>query len=267
VELETLDFDRLTPVSYASAARRRAAARGVELARKIFRDDNFYYKVWPAESRVCRTVYVAGQPIIISLSGGDGREYLPGFLCGLYDDAIVPGFVDNIYSKGRLVGYITQAGEVLDANMADKEECLAFLKDVIQRSIQSRHIIRDLHPGNVIRLPSGRLSLIDLETPLAHLDSLDLNLETQSGALRRGTFLHYRQFILDFFDVRCTDAVLIGERQKTIRSMFQATSIERYSPSDIREPLEEFVTDPILKASGDAVLMWIANVERQLAEL
>lgn len=270
MELAEIDFQRLVPVNYKSAAQRRAAARGMVLARKIYRDEHYFYKVWPAESRVWRTVYKNGTPIVLDANkDAQGQKQLPGFLYGLYDETIVPGFVSYIYSQQTLVGYITKAGEVLTPQDAEAAECQAFIGNVIKRSLLSRHILRDLHAGNVTRLANGQLSLIDLETPIAHLDSLDLNVEAQNGALRRGIFPKYRQFILDFFDFRCTEPEIIAGRSSASFSSKRESLVGQASvPVASQATLEDYMpSPPAPKERGEDILTWIAAVERDLARL
>ena len=202
MRLANIDLETLEVIHYRSAAIRRAKQRGRRMSRQIYKDSQYAYKIWSRGSRGHRVAFVAGEAVFCDNRGAAGEEQLLGFLCGMYDDKICPAFVENIYSRGRLRGYRTRLGEPLSkANSAD-QNVRDFIEEMINASLRSGYVYRDLHPGNLIRLGDGRISLIDLETPIAELRSLDLNLEIQNGSLRRGIFLKYRQFILDHFDSR-----------------------------------------------------------------
>jgi hypothetical protein len=136
-------------------------------------------------------------------------------------------------------------------------------------------VLRDLHVGNLVRLSDGRISLIDLETPLSHLDTLDLNVEIQSGALRRGIIPAYRRFILDFFDLRCSDPDIIAARTLPVRlptlQMVQpkrnklttgngvGAKLGSHGPEDV--PISESAnTGP----QHEDIMAWIQRLEREL---
>lgn len=278
MELKDIPFHRLKQIAYESAAVRRAAQKGRELARRIFEEADVFHKVWPATSKVHRTVYVSGAPLVVESNvDAAGNEQLLGFLCGLYDKAICPGFIENIYSDGKLVGYSTRRGKPLTEKELKGADCASFVEYCIQRSLEARHVMRDLHVGNLVRLPDGRISLIDLETPISHLDTLDLNMEIQTGALRRGIIPAYRQFLLDFFDLRCSDPTIIAARTLPFRlrtsQLVQPKRRKAAASSngvDVKtgfSGLEEYVP---IRASADGepqredIVTWMQRIEREL---
>jgi hypothetical protein len=263
MRLEDINLKALREVPYDSAAKRRAQARGGELSRKVYEDKDLVYKIWPKSAKPWRTIYVGGvATLLTSPVGPDGKLALPGFTAGLYDSITVPAFVDYIYSGKHLVGYATQKGIPLTAEEADSAECLALVDRIIERTIKHRHVLRDLYYANIIRLPNGKLSLIDLETQIAHLDTLDLNAELETGALRRITAKRYRQFLIDFFDVRVTTPSILRARANR-----QATShlISGKSPAPAaKEAPISMKPEP---SKSNNVVAWIESVRARLGQL
>jgi hypothetical protein len=92
-----------------------------------------------------------------------------GFLNGL-----CPALTDLIYDEGELIGYISEEGTLVSNNQTDfnkipQEFFITFLRNCKKRS----KIYYDFVPINIIQLPNGEYSLIDLES-VYNLDELHL---------------------------------------------------------------------------------------------
>ena len=237
--LSTLEVARLREVPYRSAAKERAAKSGVAMTRRIYDAGDCIVKLWPADWRGWNVV-VDGARRRRFRQAGAGAMVLPGETLGIYDPRTVPAFGEYVYSdEGRLVGYTTQRGTVVDrAEVDGAADCIALVDLLIERSAAAGHILRDVHAGNLIRLPDGRVSLIDLETPLARLETLDLDHEVTTGSLRRGTSQRYRQFIFD--------------------------QVDRRRGAGRQEPE---AAPPAPAPASPPELAWIAEVEEELARL
>jgi hypothetical protein len=252
MKLRAIDITSLREVSYESAAKRRAEARGSELARKIYEGKDLIYKIWPRYNKTWRRIYVGSSPILLhNPRSSSGQFALPGFLAGLYDRETAPGFVDYIYSGKRLVGYVTLKGAPIEPDDIDSAECSTLIDRVIERTVKHRHVLRDLYHANIVRLPDGRLSLIDLETPISHLDTLDLNAEIEGGALRRGTASRYRKFLVDFFDRRVSSPAILSAR----------------SNPQITSPLVENDSQPAIESGGLTAFAWVRTLKTKLEEI
>jgi glycosyltransferase involved in cell wall biosynthesis len=78
--------------------------------------------------------------------------------CGYYD-TLAPALSSVIFDNGNIIGYITNAGKVLnDLNLLKEYE-----NKIIDVCDASGLFYYDLVPENVIQLPNGELSLIDLD--------------------------------------------------------------------------------------------------------
>lgn len=268
MQVKSLALDMMRRIRYDSAAVRRAKLRGKDLARKIYDGGDYYYKIWPKESKVHKIVFVDGQPSVVSNVADDGSEKLLGFIVKLYNDNVCPAFVKHIYDGDKLVGYATRVGSVLSEDDLSSEDLSVFVDQVIKFSIQSRHILRDLHLKNLIRLPDGRISLIDLETPLAHLDSVDLVEESLSGSLRRGILPQYKRFVLDFFDFRCTSSEILSARLGPVFSnkstLLRGSSHSAANGKNIDLVLEDYDSSADLRQSPQLIHQWIDCMAREL---
>jgi hypothetical protein len=239
--VSSLDVTRLEEVPYKSAAKNRAAQAGVRLHRRVYDGGDCIIKLWPADWLGWNVVVDGAGRRRFRGAGDSAPKVLPGTTLGIYDARFVPAFGEYIYTDdGDLVGYTTRKGMVVEkADVDGAPDCITLVDDLIVRSISSGYILRDLHAGNLIRLPDGRLSLIDLETPLARLDTLDLNNEVANGALRRGTSQRYRQFIFDYMDRRHG-----GDWGRAARP-----------------------NGPAVPSSSSPDMAWILDVERELMSL
>lgn len=250
MDIDRSYFSGLTELVYESAAKARAKKKGLALSRKLFSDGDTVVKAWPQRSTVWNSVYVAGKlEKFHPLKALKDKPTLPIFASGLMNEGLCPAFVDHIYENSILVGYATRKGAPLTEGEIAQADVQRFISTLIDQTLSSGYVYRDLHGGNLIRLPDGRISLIDLETPVARLEDLDLDEEIQTGALRRGILRPYRRFILNRFDRRVSDLTPVQQ------AIFQ-------TPQNLSTPLEEY--EPISRVPIDA---WIARVERALAEI
>lgn len=239
--LSELDVSRLRELPYRSAAKDRAAKAGLTLIRRVYDTGELIVKLWPVDWRGWNLVVDGNRRRRFHRERDGAATRLPGDALGIYDARTTPAFADYVYADtGELVGYATRRGIVVNREEMDSAaDCVALVDLLIERSLATGHILRDVHAGNIIRLPDGRVSLIDLETPLARLATLDLNHEVETGALRRGTSQRYRQFIFDLVDRRQSTG---GKGDKAAPEAPAATAS---SPE----------------------MAWIAEVEQELARL
>lgn len=268
-QLEDLPLESMERVHYVSAATKRANRMGRELARKLYCDDSYYYKVWSETYQVHRIVYAHGQPVLVNTDRNNAEQLL-GIQCRLYNNDTCPALVGHIYSRsGNLRGYVCHKGSVVEKQDMGSPKILDFIKRLISASFDADHILRDIHNGNLIYLPDGRVSLIDFETPLAHIYTLDLNEEVQSGSLRRGNAPLYRRFVLDLFDVRAESeyAVIAKERLKAkpVSQLLASggVPVRTGSYQEILEQTMPVTTEPSPRALSP-VQEWISSVEATL---
>jgi hypothetical protein len=270
VEISTLPISTFNKFPYASSATKRAAEQGRDLGRTIYTDSNKFYKIWKTSSSVHRMIFVDGKPIEVNNKNADGQEVLLGLLCGLFDEKTCPALVDHIHQSGRLVGYITRAGAPVTPAELETGDGVEFINGITDRSLRSGFVLRDLHAGNVVRLDDGRLSLIDLETPLSHLYSLDIDAEITSGALRRGICAAYRRAIHDVFDVRSTTPRVLEMRRDLWRRVRPSLVPIGAGPSrDTRSGIA--LMEDYVESTGDghfqADWAWIEGARKFLSEI
>ena len=270
VEISSLPIGKFKKFAYTSNAAKRAAQKGLALGRTIYKDSGLFYKIWKVSSTVHRKIFIDGLPVEVSNKNSDDQEVLLGYLCGLFDHTTCPAFVDHIYELGRLAGYITRAGTPVTPAELETKDGAEFVRAIIDRSMHAGFILRDLHAGNVVRLGDGRLSLIDLETPLSHLYSLDMDAEITSGALRRGICSVYRKSILDVFDVRSTTPRTLEMRRDLWRRV--SPSLVAIGDRPIRDASSGIaMMEDYVEPSGDGHFAmdqaWIDGARKFLADI
>jgi len=125
---------------------------GVSHGRKILydRDKNLYYKIFDEE--YCRR-----------------ENFIKAYEVGFFDK-LTPALQSLIVDGDDIVGYVTEAGEMIsdsEFGSVPKE----FYKKVLGVVKEKKMFFYDLVPINIIRMKNGELSLIDLESvyPLQEL--------------------------------------------------------------------------------------------------
>jgi hypothetical protein len=192
----------------------RIIGSGKPLPRVVFSDADHVYKVWRRDYRLHRRVFFGAAAVEIGLEGLDGRQQLPGFLLGLYDESVCPAFVSNIYFGDQLAGYIMRRGRVIDRFQSRNPAHDRFLARIIDNSLASGFGFRDLKPNNIIEMPDGRLSLIDLDTPLASLKHYSPEREVRGGSLASFTLPEYQSFLRQWIDPRTDDPRVLAARAR-----------------------------------------------------
>ncbi|HEY0292148.1 MAG TPA: methyltransferase domain-containing protein, partial [Hansschlegelia sp.] len=106
------------------------------------------------------------------------------------------------------------AGEIPKTFSVEESESSAFIQQFIQRSLRSGFVHRDFKRRNVIKLPDGRLSLIDLEAPIVALAKLKRR--SKSGTRLLPTLIHkyYPEFIHSFIDGSTRDPEILSARRR-----------------------------------------------------
>jgi hypothetical protein len=200
MQLSALSLEDLEIVEYRSKQVERIVSEGKPRPRTIYRCENYYYKIWTSDYKDHRTVFWRGKRRLARNIDVSGNEVLLGFLYGLYDESICPAFTEHIYDGTKLVGYKVRAGEVLPSLSMDEPDHRAFTQHLTKLSLASGFVHRDLKARNMIRLPDGRLSLIDLECPLTMLAGISIEREMRDGCLARYTFKGYQEFVREFLN-------------------------------------------------------------------
>lgn len=214
MQISSLNISGLEPVFYRSKQVERIIAEGNPAPRLIYRDQEFFYKIWNPSYLDPRTVYWKGRRCLVQNIDDDGREVLLGFLYGLFDDSVCSAFEEYIYDGASLVGYVTRAGEGLetldDANPAQR----AFVDRLKQLTLASGFAYRDLKGRNVVQFSDGTLSLIDFECPLVLLSNVSIQREERNGSLARFTHEKYRLFLREFLNPSTTDWEIRSAQQR-----------------------------------------------------
>jgi SAM-dependent methyltransferase len=213
IKLSDIDFPSLKIVKYSSLQVARLMATEKQLPRAVFRDKEFFYKIWRSGYDLHRSVIVGRKKKRLDIRDGEGVERLPGFKLNFFDAAICPAFEGGIYHGSELVGYRMRAGSVLDDFDASASAERAFVSAVIQNTVRSGFVFRDLKPLNIIKLTDGRLSLIDLDTPLASLFQLSREIEIKSGAMGPHVIGSYYDFLNDFLAAEAPNELILEARR------------------------------------------------------
>lgn len=233
MQLSTLDLSKLEKVQYKSKQVQRILEAENIAPRLIYRNDSVFYKIWPPHNVDCKTIIWRGKKRRIDNRDKAGREVLPGFLYGLFDADVCGAFVDYIYDGDRLVGYVTASGQPVDALNLDIPSHARFLERMIERSLASGFVHRDLKLRNLVQMRNGELSLIDLEPPLVMLNGYDPKPEIKSGSLAHFTLEEYRRFIIAYLDKTTMDERIVRARAR----------IDSSFPEEVR------IVDPERKAN------------------
>lgn len=205
MQLSEIDFSTLERVEYSSKHVDRILATGAPRPRDVYRDGRRFYKLWGPSYSDHRVVYWRGRRHVVDNQDPERGEVLLGHLCGLYDERVCPAFIENVYDGDRLAGYVTEGGTVQSTDTFVGSDVDEFVDAFIERSLASGFVFRDLKARNIIRLDDGRLSLIDLDTPLVSLNGYSASHEQRSGSLARFTLARYRNFIHEYLNAGSED--------------------------------------------------------------
>ena len=200
MQLSTLDVSKLEKVQYKSKQVQRILEAENVAPRLIYRSATAFYKIWPTHNVDCKTIIWRGKKRLVDNRDDAGREVLPGFLYGLFNAEVCGAFVDYIHDGDKLVGYVTVSGRPVDTLDLSVPSHSHFLERMIELSLASGFVHRDLKTRNLVQMENGELSLIDLEPPLVLLNGYDPKPEIRSGSLAHFTLEEYRQFIIAYLD-------------------------------------------------------------------
>jgi SAM-dependent methyltransferase len=201
MQLSDINIKELQAVSYKSKAMRPYIKAKVKPPRRIYKDGQYFYKIWDPDYSERRIIVYDGQRIFIDTRDPHGKEILPGFQFGLFDQHICPAFVDYIHDGDTLRGYKTLSGQPLASFDPLDPVLTKYIAYFMQMTLASGFVYRDLKPRNIIKLPNGSLSLIDLESPIASLSRLQLTPALRraqlSPKLMHPDYLAYVKFLVD----------------------------------------------------------------------
>ena len=116
---------------------------GINHGRMVLKGDGVYYKIFDKD--YCRR-----------------ENFVKSYEAGFFD-VVAPALQSLIVDGDDIVGYVTEAGEMIsdsEFGSVPKE----FYKKVLDVVKEKKMFFYDLVPMNIIRTKSGELSLIDLES-------------------------------------------------------------------------------------------------------
>ena len=156
---------------------------GTTRDRFLYCDAEFWYKTW-GEGYLSQSPYGAA---------GELRKHRSllqkphGFEVGLFVPEISAAFQGFIYDENNNVrGYITKAGA------QPKRISENFIEAVYQACINCGWAYADFCFNNVIET-EGQLSLIDFDTHLSEISTMDIGFEEKNGALRPHIFSKFSE--------------------------------------------------------------------------
>lgn len=171
MRLSEIDFRSLEEVSSLN----RWGA-GSSRDRRIYRNGDRWYKVW-GEHYLDASVYA---------SAGQFHSHVPrlrrphGFELGLFTQSNSPAFLCDLYDDfGNVRGYVTRAGSrVSSSTLSD-----SFVDMFFQQCLDLGWIYSDFCFKNLVQVDEG-VSLIDFDTHLTKVATVDAEFERLKGALR-----------------------------------------------------------------------------------
>ena len=128
------------------------------------------------------------------------------------------------------MGYRTRAGTPLEDVSETDPRHTGFIDALIARTLLTGFVLRDLKAPNIIELPDGRLSPIDLEGPLTTLYRYSPELERKAGSLSGVTVKRYRDFIESYLDPGNDHPAFVRARRK-----FSANPANRFMTGKSRQ--------------------------------
>jgi len=183
-----IDFDKLEKCEWKLAW----GEGDPTLERFFFRHDGMIYKLWGERYNVKDYVAINGE--YVRHNYRDANSGIAAIDLGFIDSKTCPALLDLIWdADGVCRGYVMTEGKSLSSVGEISNE---FVDLICSRSLSTGFLSTDFAPKNIIRVEQG-LSLIDIDTVVTRLDSLDLEFETSRGSLRAHVIPEYKRFILD----------------------------------------------------------------------
>lgn len=156
--------------------------------REFFTNKGLMYKLWSSQY-VIKDLYVSNGEYH-KWDYADRSKSIASLDSGFINKEISPALVDLIWKGNFCVGYITTIGKKIDI-IPD-----AFYKKILEQSIATGYLYMDFCSKNICE-NGGVYSLIDYDTPLTRLSTLNLDFERKSGVLRKHIDLRYRRDVLE----------------------------------------------------------------------
>lgn len=186
--LSDIDFDKLEKCEWKLAW----GEGDPTLERFFFRHGGMIYKLWGKRYNVKDYIAVNGE--YVRHSYRDAASGIAAIDLGFVDSQTCPALIDLIWDTEEVCrGYVMTEGMSLSSVSEITED---FFDLICSRSLSTGFLSTDFAPKNIIRVEQG-LSLIDLDTVVTRLDSLDLEFETSKGSLRAHVVPEYKRFIHD----------------------------------------------------------------------
>lgn len=217
IQVSQIDFAKLDVVTYKSRELGGYLRAHEMLPRAVFRDENYYYKIWRRSYEGHRRIALGAGYVVTPAIGDDGQERLWGFHSGLFDDVLCPAFVGGIYNGNQLVGYRTLAGDPITLLPVDGPSG-RFFERLAENTLRSGFAYSDVKLRNLVRLPSGDISLVDFDGRLGTLYKFEPAVEARRGVLRPHVLERYRGLMERFADPSNADPDTMDMREKA-RSM------------------------------------------------
>jgi hypothetical protein len=161
----------------------------------VYRDEQYFYKVWRSDYLAHKTLRVGVLEGILDVRDEGGTEQLPGFALGLFDDSVCPAFADYIFCGEKLAGYRMRVGVPIEKFSPFSARHRSLVDRLIKNSLRSGIAYSDMKSNNIIRLPDGKLSLIDLDAKLVALHQFPLEYDAEHGSMAPFVIDRYKDFL------------------------------------------------------------------------
>ena len=115
---------------------------GINHGRKVLKGDGVYYKIFDKD--YCRR-----------------ENFIKAYEARFFDD-VAPALQSLIEHEGKIVGYVTEAGETIGSEFDKIPD--DFYQKILSLADEKKMFFYDLVSLNIIKTKNGKLSLIDLES-------------------------------------------------------------------------------------------------------
>lgn len=158
--------------------------------------DTYCFKLWNSAYKANYNVYSVGKEFI-PFDGNQLHCQAVGFL----DHELSSAFIDNVYHNDELIGYVSKKGSHIDEYLAPngsyRSDFIDFMIKICMRARFTGWIPSDICHNNVVSV-NGTFSLIDYNSHLTKLDSMDYDFELKHGVLRDHIYPFIRGFAFSY---------------------------------------------------------------------
>jgi len=155
--------------------------------RQFYVDDHYIYKLWSPRYSV-KDMYITGNKYS-KWDYGNRPKSIASIDIGFMNRNIASALVDLIWQGEQCVGYVTEKRNKVTKIPQN------FYEQVLKQSLKTGYFYVDFCTKNVCEI-NGVYSLIDYDTPLTELASLNYDFEVKSGVFRNHVDVRYRDKIM-----------------------------------------------------------------------